>query len=82
MHSRFFTLIFLPSNDLKFAFVVSKKVGNAVNRNRVKRRLRAIARELHFSKGWYLFLAKPTIKDANFQDIKKEVSRCLLQLEQ
>ena len=27
-------------------FVVSKKVGNAVNRNRVKRRLRHMARDL------------------------------------
>jgi len=26
-------LIFLPSDDVKFAFVVSKKVGNAVIRN-------------------------------------------------
>jgi ribonuclease P protein component len=30
----------------RFGFVITKKVGNAVNRNLVRRRLRAIAREL------------------------------------
>lgn len=30
----------------RFGFVVTKKVGNAVNRNRIRRRMKAIAREL------------------------------------
>jgi ribonuclease P protein component len=30
----------------RFGFVITRKVGNSVNRNRVRRRLRAIAREL------------------------------------
>ncbi len=71
-------MIFLPSNELKFAFVVSKKVGNAVIRNKAKRRLRAIARNLDFKNGWYLFLAKPSIKDANFSDLYDDVKKCLL----
>jgi len=71
-------MIFLPSNELKFAFVVSKKVGNAVIRNKSKRRLRAIVRDLDFKKGWYLFLAKPSIKDANFSDLYDDVKKCLL----
>lgn len=32
--------------DARFGFIVTKKVGNAVNRNRVRRRMKAIAREL------------------------------------
>ncbi|RRD46126.1 ribonuclease P protein component [Tessaracoccus sp. OH4464_COT-324] len=35
-----------PLEVTRVGFVVSKKVGNAVQRNRVKRRLRHIAREL------------------------------------
>ena len=30
----------------RFGFVVTKKVGNAVNRNRIRRRMKAVAREL------------------------------------
>ena len=74
------TLIFFPSNELKFAFVVSKKVGKAVIRNKTKRRLRAIARELDFQKGWFLFLAKPSIKNSKFEHLKKEIEKCLLRL--
>jgi ribonuclease P protein component len=32
--------------DARFGFIVTKKVGNAVSRNKVRRRMRAIAREL------------------------------------
>lgn len=43
---KFFNLVYL-SNDLGFsrvAVVVSKKVGNAVQRNKIKRRMRALFR--------------------------------------
>jgi ribonuclease P protein component len=73
-------LIFLPSNDIRFAFVVSKKVGNAVIRNKIKRRLRAIARGLDIKNGTFLFLAKPNIKDITFHSLKNDIERCLLQL--
>ena len=76
------TIIFLPNDELKFAFVVSKKIGNAVVRNKTKRRFRAIVRDLDLENGWYLFLAKPNIKDAKFETLKKEINKCLLQLKQ
>lgn len=72
----------MPNNELRFAFVVSKKVGNAVVRNKTKRRFRAIARNLNLENGWYLFLAKPSIKDTSFENIKKDIDKCLSRLKQ
>jgi ribonuclease P protein component len=69
---------------LNISFVVKKKIGNAVRRNKIKRRLRNIINEatrkmplnLKYS---YLVIAKPTmlnneytnIKETLFQELKK-----------
>jgi ribonuclease P protein component len=60
-----------------FAFVVSRKVGNAVVRNKVKRRLRAIVRELLPSVlggYYYLIIAKPSAAGATFAVLQQEVT--------
>ncbi len=48
--------------ELRFGFTASKKIGNAVIRNRAKRRLRALAHELSQKEakpGWdYVLIAK------------------------
>jgi ribonuclease P protein component len=45
-----FVLLVLPRGDddatMRVGFTVTKKIGNAVVRNRMKRRLRALAREV------------------------------------
>lgn len=50
-----FVLLMRPrddgSADMRVGFTVTKKIGNAVARNRMKRRLRALARELLPSAG-------------------------------
>ena len=71
-------------SKLNISFVTKKKIGNAVKRNKIKRRLRNIVNEavkkvtLRFSYS-YLVIAKPTmlnneyknIKDTIFQDLRK-----------
>ena len=69
---------------LNISFITKKKLGNAVKRNKIKRRLRSIINEavkkisIKFSYS-YLVIAKPTmlnndytnIKQTLFQDLKK-----------
>ena len=66
------------NNYLNISFVTQKKLGNAVKRNKVKRRLRQIMMQilkiskinLNYS---YLLIAKKNIIDAKFSDIKEVI---------
>ena len=80
----FGNLINKDTKKLNISFVTKKKIGNAVKRNKIKRRLKNIINEsvkkvlikLNYS---YLVIAKPTmlnneykiIKETLFQDLKK-----------
>ena len=63
------------NNRLNISFVAKKKIGNAVTRNRIKRRLRNIMNDacketsinLKYS---YLVIAKPTMLNNDFKIIK------------
>lgn len=69
------------SNGLKisrYGLVTSKKVGGAVVRNRVKRRLREIVKRLPVQAGWDIVLvARPAIAEAEYQDIKDKLRELL-----
>ena len=80
----FGNLINKDNGKLNISFVTKKKIGNAVKRNKIKRRLRNIVNDavkkvsLKFSYS-YLVIAKPTmlnneykiIKETLFQDLEK-----------
>jgi len=70
---RLFTLIVLPNDQPynRYGFVVSKRVGNAVTRNLVKRRLREILRHLDSAgqiRGGYdcLLIVRPVVAGVAF----------------
>jgi len=62
----------------RYGFIVSKRVGGAVVRNRVKRRLREIVRQLNLKPGTdIIFSARPQAAQAEFEALKTAVLNLL-----
>ena len=67
-------------NKLNISFVTKKKIGNAVKRNKIKRRLRNIVNDavknisLKFDYS-YLVIAKPTMLNKEYTIIKETLFR-------
>ncbi|MSQ15173.1 MAG: ribonuclease P protein component [Dehalococcoidia bacterium] len=58
----------------RFGFVVSKRLGNAVKRNRLRRQLKEIVRVLQLmDKVDLVFIARGAAKDADFWQLQKAV---------
>jgi len=68
--------------DIRIGFTCSRKVGNAVARNRAKRRLRAVAREVlpaHGRPGWdYVLIGRPQTTALHpFDDLRRDLLTAL-----
>ena len=81
MSNKYATIFFGVLNNkdkkkLNISFVTKKKIGNAVKRNKIKRRLRNIMNDACKKtsinqKYSYLVIAKSTMLSSEFKDIKK-----------
>ena len=82
---------FSPPNqtnfDLMFGFTATKKIGNAVKRNRAKRRMRSLISmslkenaNLFDPHSIYILIAKKSLISASFCDLKFDMKECLNKL--
>ena len=71
---------FLPAADLRSAYVafaIGRSTGNAVVRNRLRRRLRALMAGSDAVPGWYLIGAAPGATELTFGELATRVDELL-----
>ena len=73
-----------PHCDLRIGFTVTKRVGNAVVRNRARRRLRAVARSVFPSRATpgfdYVVIARQSTPIRAFSDLVGDMEKALMRL--
>jgi ribonuclease P protein component len=75
------TVVYLPAAErpARVAFAINRKVGNAVVRNKVRRRLRSIVAELDreasdgLTAGTYLLTVRPEVTQLAYRDLAERV---------
>ncbi|MBN4064320.1 ribonuclease P protein component [Dehalococcoides mccartyi] len=79
--SNAFTNVVVLPNDLthsRVGLAVSKRVGNAVARNLVKRRIRSSFSDMNISAGWDVVItAKPDSADASYSELDQAIQKSL-----
>jgi len=67
-------------NNIGVGYTATKKIGNAVNRNRAKRIMRELAKKILINgkiNTYYVLIAKKSILDSNFNDLLKELKKSI-----
>jgi ribonuclease P protein component len=64
----------VADGEVRLAFAIGRRVGGAVVRNRLRRRLRAIVSSLDLPPGDYLVAAGPEATDLGFPDLQAAVT--------
>lgn len=79
--SRFLVMRVLPNylTVSRYGFSVSKRVGNAVTRNKMKRRLKEIVRTEQVKPGWdIVYIVRPAAAVTDFSILKASAEALLL----
>ena len=79
MGTHLLPLVYVRAGKLQVGFAVNKKVGHAVVRNRVKRRLRECFRQQipSLKNGFYVFVARPEAADATYWQLEQAMRSLL-----
>ena len=82
-----YTNLYQEEVGLKFGFTATKKLGNAVIRNRAKRRMRSLItsclkndKNVFEGNSSYILVAKRPLIKASFTDLKNEIKESLNKL--
>ena len=66
----------------RYGFSVSRRVGKAVVRNRIRRLLREILRQMPLKPGWdIIFLVRPAAASSGYGRLRKSVAGLLTQIQ-
>jgi ribonuclease P protein component len=67
---------------VRYGLIVSRSVGNAVARNRAKRRLRHTVKGAHLQPGMdYVIIARKSVLDAPFETLQRWLSRAATEVQ-